>query len=338
MIRAKINFKILFFTLIISSSYTYSQNPVVLNVSDVNLLNAKELRQSLEYTATESFKNLNLKINEIREQLYVKYTKDLETVVKELNSLRNPYYQYQVYLAAKKLEGTNLYHDYGFNGKNDDSNTCVNGWCQVMSETSVPQLRALTKGLITFYPKTVEEERKKDKPNLWQKKPVYINVKELIDNAESLGFLPIDLDLAQRGDFCIQYYRKQRIKDEFAPQHISIIDQIIPWGNGTFELRDWHEGIEEQPFVYRTGSNMKSSFNNIFHPQNVYYGYQADRGRERKLYTSNPNVCQAYGYFGENMDKARTLIAQIIYLRGQMAFLEQTKLDQMQQLLSKQSE
>ncbi len=284
-------------------------------------IDPKEIIQTLELNPTPSMEALNTKILEYKTILEEEYRRQFQEVLEELNDLRDPLYQYRVGLSAKKLEGINIYHDYGSSQKNNEDNTCVNGWCQAMAGTGLVQFNDLASGHISFYAKTFAEERSKSKPNLWQKKPKYINVRDLLNNAQRYGFLPIDLDLAQRGDFCIQYYRKTRIRNEFGPQHLSLIDQVIPWENGWFELRDWHEGIEDMPYLYRTGFNLPNSYNNIFRPENVYYGYQNEEGKERWLYGKNPNVCQAYGYFGNNVDKAKDLIKQINFIRGQLNLL-----------------
>lgn len=291
----------------------------------------KKILAAIDQATAQGVKIAQIKMIEYKAKLLTTYQQSLEDALKELNSLRNPYYQYRVYLHAKKLEGVNLYHDYGsyITQYNDDVNTCVNGWCQVMAETGMPVLSEVASGGITFYRNTVAEERKKVKPNLWQKRPKYIHVGEIIKNAAELGFLMIDLDLAQRGDFAIQYYNKQRGDDapSFAPQHISIVDKIIPWNDGMFELRDWHEGIEGEPFVYRTGTNMSSSFNNIFLPENVYYGFQNDRGKERPILGKNPNISQGYAYFGANIEKAEAIIKEINYIRGQIHTLQNLQAD-----------
>ncbi|NJL13089.1 MAG: hypothetical protein HC913_08890 [Microscillaceae bacterium] len=223
------------------------------------------------------------------------------------------------------MEGMNLYHDYGLGNENDDRNTCVNGWCLVMAQTGQYRLQDLATGRIQYFAGTMAKEAEKKKPNLQQRKSKYLNVNEVLEKSEALGFLPLDLDLAQRGDFCVQYYRTVRLREEFGPQHISIIDQIVPWGEGLWELRDWHEGIEGEPFLYRTGTSHPSSYNNVFTPQNIYFGFQLDQGKERTLYTKNPNVCQAFGYFGDNLEAARTLLRQVNYLRAQMYLVQNFK-------------
>lgn len=287
-------------------------------------LDSRDIINRLEKGAENSISTVNNLLSGYKDELVKEYQRQFQEVLSELNSLRDPRYQYQIYQVAKKHEGRNFYHSYGNGFRNSEDNTCVNAWCVVLAETQVSKLSNLTRGNIRFYPLTRAEETKKKNPNLKQKKPVYINVKEVLENAEAYGFLPLDLDLARRGDFCVQYYRKERVGYIFGPQHISIIDQIIPWKNGAFELRDWHEGIEDLPYTYRTGSNLKSSFNNVFRPENVYYGYQNDLGRERDLTGANPNVCQAYAYFGPQLEKARPLIEQLNHLRKQINYLENT--------------
>ncbi|NJO02256.1 MAG: hypothetical protein HC880_11720 [Bacteroidia bacterium] len=285
-------------------------------------INPQAIIHLLELSPSQRLESLNIKMLKYKHLIIQEAERQFQQTLLALNQLRDPYYQYRVGLAARKWEGKNIYHDYGYQGRNDDSNTCVNGYCQIMSETGVPQLSELASGNIYFHPLTFEEERRKENPNIWQKTPKYINLADLLEDIEELGYLSIDLDLTQRGDLCVQYYRKQRLKDEFAPQHISIVDKIIPWSEGWFELRDWHEGIEGLPYVYRTGSNLKSSYNNIFRPENVYYGYRLDRGIERQLLGSNPNVCQGYAYFGKNVPQARELINRLNYLRGQLYVLQ----------------
>lgn len=300
----------------------YAQNKS--SSSYLQQLNAGEIIRILQVSPQQGIENLSNLIIEYKSKLLAAYQEKLVQVVAELNTLRNPSYQYRVALAAKQLEGINLYHNYvNASGKeNDESNTCVNGWCQVMAQTGQAQLKDLATGNVKFYEGTVSREQKNPKPNLKQAVPKYIHVNEVLKNAEKLGFLPLDLDLTQRGDFCVQYYRKVRQKDEFAAQHISIVDMIVPWGNDTFELRDWHEGVEGEPFIYRTGTNRESSYNNIFLEQNVYYGYQEAQGKERQVFTKNPNICQGYGYFGNNVAQAKALITQINYIRGQIYMLK----------------
>lgn len=290
----------------------------------------KEKNVVEDYVFSVALKNYfkaDRNLKHYRDTLIKLYEKKFNETLHKINSLRNPFYQYRVYLEAKKLEGKNIYHNYSRGNKNAEDNTCVNGWCQVMSATGVSGLKELTTGRINYYPETLQLERSKGtKANLNQKTPKYINVNKLLNKVESLGFLAIDLDLAQRGDFCIQYYKKKRLnrKEEFAAQHISIIDAVNSWGEGIYELRDWHEGIEGEPFTYRTGTNMKSSFNNIFHPINIYYGYEVNQGKPRHLYTKNPNVCQAYGYFGYNVSKAKPLIKKLNKIRGELTALRKT--------------
>lgn len=260
----------------------------------------------------------------------------IDTLVKELNLLRDVYYQYHVTQTSRKLEGKNLYHDYGRKEKNAEDNTCVVGWCVAMSETEHPRFRHLAGSKIKLFAKTLEiEEDKLDKEtvynpyyyspntqrikaNLKQRKAKYINVQEVVDIAEELGFVPIDLDLTQTGDFVIQYYDKPRVNMTFGPQHISIVHEIIHYKHGKFELRDWHEGIQNQPFVYRTGHNLQSSFNNMFYPENVYYGFQTDFGKPRNLKGKNPNISQGYAYFGHNTEKAKKIIHRINQVRGSL--------------------
>ena len=297
------------------------------SVNYLGNLDTKGLIRMLEISASKGVKSVNINLIKYKDILKNELEEQFSSLTLDLNKLRNYNYQNQVYKVAKKYEGRNIYHDYRSGYRNDDSNTCANAWCQILSDTGVPQLKPLASGNIYFYPLTFEEERKKENPNLWQKKPKYINVKDVIDNAESYGFLPIDLDLTQRGDFCIQYYEKKRVGYKFGPQHISIVDQIILWKDGWFELRDWHEGIENHPFVYRTGTNLPSSYNNIFSPENVYYGYQEDQGTQRALYGKNPNICQGYAYFGANIEKAKPLIHQINHLRRQIFLLDQLEKD-----------
>jgi hypothetical protein len=291
-------------------------------------LKPKNIIASLQISTAQSIQTVNSKILEYSSQLLAQHEKEFAETLQTLNSLRNPYYQYRVGIFAKQLEGTNIYHDYAISGdKNDETNTCANGWCQVVSATGIPGLAELASGRIQYFAETIKAEQEKEKPNLFQKKPKYVNVGELLKDAETLGFLPIDLDLTQKGDFCIQYYRKTRIKNEFTAQHISIVDQVILWQDGAFELRDWHEGIEGYPYTYRTGSNLPSSFNNIFSPQNVYYGFQNDQGREKTLATKNPNICQGYAFFGSNVQAAKELIAKLNDIRGQIFFLKNLQTD-----------
>ena len=290
-------------------------------------LDTKSLIRTLETSASKGLESVNLNILKYKDILKNELEEQLSGLTLDLNKLRDYNYQIQVYKIAKKYEGKNIYHDYRKGYRNDDSNTCANAWCQVLSDTGIPKLKPLATGNIYFYPKTFEEERGKKNPNLWQKKPKYINVNDVIKHAESYGFLAIDLDLTQRGDFCVQYYEKKRVGYKFGPQHISIVDQIILWKDGWFELRDWHEGIENYPFVYRTGSNLPSSFNNIFSPENVYYGFQEEQGTQRSLYNKNPNVCQGYAYFGNQVEKAKPLIKQINHLRKQLFLLNKIEKD-----------
>jgi len=287
-------------------------------------LNAEEIIRILQVSPQQDLNNLHTLIINYKNKLTQTYEDKLRQVLHELNVLRNPSYQYRVWQVAKQMEGLNLYHDYAVSGskENDDVNTCVNGWCQVMAQTGQYQLKDLVGANIKLMEGTIAKEQQKAKPNLRQAKPKYIHVQEVIRSSEKLGFLPLDLDLAQRGDFCVQYYRKTRLQDQFSAQHISVIDMVVPWGNDMFELRDWHEGVEGEPFIYRTGTNKESSHNNIFVEQNVYYGYQDNQGYERQIFTKNPNICQAYGYFGENVAQAKVLIHQINYLRGQLYMLK----------------
>ncbi len=308
----------------ITGSLLKAQSESSTNTNSYLQLNADEIIEILQVTPQQGVQNLQQLVINYKDQLIQTYQDKLRQILHELNALRQPHYQYRVWQISTQMEGINLYHDYTLSGgrENDDANTCVNGWCQVMAQTGQYQLKDLASGSIVLQAKTIEKEQQKPKPNLKQAKPKYIHVQEVIKNAERMGFTPIDLDLAQRGDFCLQYYRKVRLKDQFMAQHISIIDMIVPWGNNMFELRDWHEGVEGEPFIYRTGTNKASSYNNIFTSENVYYGYQADRGKERTLSTKNPNICQAYAYFGENVSAAKALIKQINYLRGQLYVLD----------------
>jgi hypothetical protein len=251
---------------------------------------------------------------------------EYKMTLENLNQLRVPHYQYRVYLTAKEWEGKNLYHDFAWGNKefNNDENTCVNGWCQVMAGTGIKDFKDLLEEPIKFREGTIKHEKRQRKPNLWQRKPKYIHVAQILKRAEEWGFVKIDLDLTQRGDFAIQYYRKKRGNTEsYTAQHISIVDKIIMQENGNFELRDWHEGVENEPFIYRTGSNKPSSYNNLFTPENVYYGFQNDLGKERKLKGKNPNVSQGYAYFGENAQHAKKMIEKLNTLRGQIYLLEQ---------------
>ncbi|TAE75448.1 MAG: hypothetical protein EAZ85_02470 [Bacteroidetes bacterium] len=254
--------------------------------------------------------------------------KEIKITTENLVKLRQEHYQYRIYLTAKQWEGKNLYHDFGWTDKekNDDDNTCVNGWCQVMAGTGIENFKNLVEEPIQFREGTIQIEKRKQKPNLWQRKPKYIHVAQILKRAEEFGFTKIDLDMTQRGDFAIQYYRKKRGKIEsYTAQHISIVDKIVMENNesGNFELRDWHEGVEDEPFIYRTGYNKPSSYNNLFTFENVYYGFQNETGKERKLTGKNPNVSQGYAYFGENVEKAKEIIEQINALRGQIYMLEQ---------------
>ncbi len=307
-------------TLTLSQIYAQGQS----SSTYLQQLNTGEIIRILQISPQQSTQNLGSLIVEYKGKLLEAYQEKLVQVVAQLNTLRNPGYQYKVTIVAKQLEGINLYHNYtNVSGKeNDDANTCVNGWCQVMAQTGQPQMKDLATGSIKFYEGTISKEQKKQKPNLRQAIPKYIHVSEVLKNAEKLGFLPIDLDLTQRGDFCVQYYRKVRERDEFMAQHISIVDMIVPWGNDSFELRDWNEGVEGEPFIYRTGTNRESSYNNVFLEQNVYYGYQEAQGKERQVFTKNPNICQGYGYFGNNLAQAKELIRQINYIRGQIYMLK----------------
>lgn len=297
------------------------------DLSDLKDLKPKTIIGTLELSSKQKIQMLNFQIFAYKKSLYRRYSQQLNTTVQALNQLRDPYYQQRILEVARRFEGRNIYHNYGWLGRNDETNTCVNAWCQVVAETGVPQLRALTHGRIRMYPRTIAKEKQKRKPNLYQKIPKYINVGELLADLEKYGFLPIDLDFAQRGDICVQYYRKYRMRDEFTAQHLSIVDQVIRWDDGRLELRDWHEGIAGLPYVYRTGTNLASSYNNVFLPENIYFGYQNELGKERPLTGRNPNVCQAYAYFGNNVDKAWALIAEINYLRGQLDLLEQLSED-----------
>lgn len=285
---------------------------------------AKATRENLQAWHS-SLKALQAKLRLTKEE----YQKELQTTIKRLNSLRNVYYQNQVYWIAQSYLGKNIYHDFASGDKqtNEETNTCANGWCQIMAETTIPALQALATGQIKFLIKTIHTEKTKYRPNLSQKKPKYIHVNDIMKNAESLGFLPIDLDLAQRGDFSIQYYRHPQRDNKFAAQHISIVDVIIARPDGGFELRDWHEGIEGYPFLYRTGFNLPNSHNNIFLPENVYYGYQNERGKERPLKGKNPNVSQAYAYFGYLTEQAKPLIKQINAVREQIRMVEEMEKD-----------
>jgi hypothetical protein len=295
----------------------------------------------IEKIRLENLKKFRTKMRVYHRALTIEYTQQFDSLVKELNRLRFPFYQTSVYWAATSLVGKNLYHDYAISDKsrNDDDNTCVNGWCQVMAATGLPVFTHLTQGNIKFLPKTIDEERQKYLPNLSQKKPKYIHVAEVLKRADEFGFAKLDLDLAKRGDFAIQYYRKKRGKIEsYTAQHISIVDVIIPWKEGSFELRDWHEGVENEPFIYRTGTNKKSSFNNIFHPENVYYGYQNEVGKERPIAGKNPNISQAYGYFGSNLEQAKLIIEQINFARGQLYLLVKLEKEYLNEDVAKELE
>lgn len=253
--------------------------------------------------------------------------KEMKTNMESLAMLRQEHYQYRVYLTAKQWEGKNLYHDFGWSSKehNDDENTCVNGWCQVMAGTGVAVFKDLLEEPIKLREGTINIEKRKPKPNLWQRKPKFVHVAQILKRAEEFGFVKIDLDMTQRGDFAIQYYRKKRGNTEsYSAQHISIVDKIVMGNDDNFELRDWHEGVENEPFIYRTGTNKPSSHNNLFLPENVYYGFQNELGKERKLKGKNPNVSQGYAYFGaENVEKAKEIIENINSLRGQIYMLSQ---------------
>jgi hypothetical protein len=314
-------FQLLFQGLAVAQPYSGTPRFIKTNI------HPKHSSQQLDEAMVQNIQHWEKQISSARKQIQIakaQYETELKSVLKKLNSMRNPYYQSQVYWIAQGFLGKNIYHDYAGIDKetNEDANTCANGWCQVMAETTVPTLQALASGSIKFLPKTIAQEKTKYRPNSEQKKPKYIHVGDIIKNAESLGFLPIDLDLAQRGDFAIQYYRHPQRDNKFAAQHISIIDIVILRKDGKIEIRDWHEGIEGLPFIYRTASNLPSSHNNLFLPENIYYGYQNERGKERALKGKNPNVSQAYAYFGYWVEQAKPLLAEINAIREQLSLLE----------------
>jgi hypothetical protein len=328
------SFSFLFVYQIFIPCFLSAQTGTAVNFKSRDEAKILELMAFVGNTAYQNWQTFHKKIQAYKTDVLSKYRTEHDTLVAKLNRLRDPYYQWRVYVVANGFVGKNFYHDYHIKDptRNDDTNTCVNGWCQVMSGTGIYPLTQLAEGQINMLKNTVLEEKNKRNPNLSQKKPKYVSVKALLKNIEQWGFLPIDLDLAQRGDICVQYYRKTRIVNEFTAQHVSIVDMIVPWGKGWYELRDWHEGIENEPFVYRTGTNMKSSNNNIFTTENIYYSYQNDLGAERPLTGGNPNICKAYAYFGSKMEEARPLLESLNILRGKIDFWEKVSFDDLNQL------
>jgi hypothetical protein len=317
------------FSLVLGSAAwqkTYANNDPTYSI---NYPIAKQIVQTVSKKFNTSFTTLKQRLVAYKNSFFTEEKDKKDTLVKQLNALRDKYYQYRVWVVARKMEGKNIYHNYGYNGKNDESNTCVNGWCQVMAGTRISGLHDLAYGRIHLLPKTLEKERqkkqttnvkgKKIKPNLSQKIPKYINVENLVSKSDQLGFIPIDVDLAKRGDMLVQYYWKQRQEFVFAPQHVSILDYVVNYKNGIYEIRDWHEGIKGHPYIYRTGYNMKSSFNNLLTEQNMYFGYTNQRGQERELSSRNKNVYQAFGYFGKNKDKARMIVLQLDVSRARLS-------------------
>ena len=294
----------------------------------INYPIAKKIIQTISKKLKTSMGTLQERLIAYKTTVFTQQRQQHDTLRKQLNALRNPYYQYRIWRVARQMEGKNIYHNYGYNGKNNDGNTCVNGWCQVMAGTGIGNLRELAYGRIYLLKKTLEKEKeklqakstkkKKIKANLSQKIPKYINVENLVSKTGELGFIPIDVDLAKRGDMLIQYYWKQRQEYVFAPQHVSILDYVVNYKNGVYEIRDWHEGIKNQPYVYRTGYNMKSSFNNLLTQKNMYYGYANQRGQERDLQNKNKNVYQAFGYFGNKKEQAREIIHQLDFTRARL--------------------
>lgn len=295
----------------------------------INYPVAKKIIQTISKKLKVSAETFQARLLAYKTTLLTQQLEQHDTLNKQLNALRDPYYQYRVWRVARQTEGKNIYHNYGYNGKNDDGNTCVNGWCQVMAGTGIGNLRGLAYGRVYLMKKTLEKEKqklkekssgkRKVKANLSQKIPKYINVENLVSKTSELGFIPIDVDLAKRGDMLIQYYWKQRQEYVFAPQHVSILDHVINYKNGIYEIRDWHEGIKNQPYIYRTGYNMKSSFNNLLTQKNMYYGYANQRGQERELASKNKNVYQAFGYFGNKKEQAQEVVFQLNLTRARLA-------------------
>lgn len=315
------------FSLILGSAAlqkTYANNDPTYSI---NYPIAKQIIQTVSQKLNTSFSTLKQRLVAYKNNFFSEEKGKKDTLIKQLNALRNEYYQYRVWVVARKMEGKNIYHNYGYNGENDESNTCVNGWCQVMAGTGIGSLHDLAYGRIHLLPKTLEKEKnkkysnvrgKKVKPNLSQKIPKYINVENLVSKTDKLGFIPIDVDLAKRGDMLVQYYWKQRQEFIFAPQHVSILDYVVNYKNGIYEIRDWHEGIKGHPYIYRTGYNMESSFNNLLTQNNMYFGYTNQRGQERELMSKNKNVYQAFGYFGKNAEEARIVVLKLDISRARL--------------------
>lgn len=296
-------------------------------IAHAPLKTKKILQKKLPNSSLSAVKWVSMQMLQYHKFLLFQAKWHYEQALQDLQSLRPPHASFggEIKQIAQKLEGLNMYHDYAGEDKDEncEQNTCVNGWCQVMGRLKNTPFDTFLEEQIALKPKTLEKEQNKKKGNLYQLKSKYIHVNQILVQYEKLGFLPIDLDLTQRGDFAIQYYRKNRGGYEsYAPQHISIVDTIIPKKNGDFELRDWHEGVEGEPFIHRTGSNKKSSYNNNFTPENVYYGFQESLGTERKLKGKNPNVSQGYAYFGKETERAKNLIKILNFWRGQVYFLE----------------
>ncbi len=285
----------------------------------------KFIKKTLPNSSPSAVRWMSVQMLQYHKYLLFQAKWHYDQALQDLHSLRPADFGKDIKSIAKKLEGLNMYHDYAGEStdENSEENTCVNGWCQVMGRLKMSPFDTFLQEQITLKPKTLEKEQKKKKGNLYQLKAKYIHVNQILVQHEELGFLPVDLDLTQRGDFAIQYYRKNRGGHEsYAPQHISIVDTIIKKPNGDFELRDWHEGVEGEPFIYRTGTNKKSSYNNNFTTENVYYGFQESLGYERKLVGKNPNVSQGYSYFGKETQRAKNLIKILNFWRGQVYFLE----------------
>ncbi len=294
-------------------------------IAQTPLKTKKIIQKTLPNTSPNAVKWMSVQMLQYHKYLLFQAKWHYEQALQDLNSLRPPNYGNDIKEIAKKLEGLNMYHDYAGESteENSEENTCVNGWCQVMGRLNFSPFDTLLQEQITLKPKTLAKEQKKKKGNLYQLKAKYIHVNQILVQYETLGFLPIDLDLTQRGDFSIQYYRKNRGGYEsYAPQHISIVDTIVKKANNDFELRDWHEGVEGEPFIYRTGTNKKSSYNNNFTFENVYFGFQESLGVERKLSGKNPNVSQGYAYFGKETERAKNLLKILNFWRGQVFFLE----------------
>ncbi|WP_299458323.1 hypothetical protein [uncultured Microscilla sp.] len=303
---------------------TYANNDPAYSI---NYPIAKQIIQTVSKKLNTSITTLKQRLVAYKNTFFAKEKLEKDTLIKQLHALRDKYYQYRVWLVARKMEGKNIYHNYGYNGKNDESNTCVNGWCQVMAGTGVGKLRELAYGKVHLLKKTLEIEKqklqaktpgKKIKANLSQKIPQYINVERLVSKTSDLGFIPIDVDLAKRGDMLVQYYWKQRQEFVFAPQHVSILDYVLDYKNGIYEIRDWHEGIKGQPYIYRNGYNMESSFNNLLTYNNMYFGYTGQRGQERNLISKNKNIYQAFGYFGNQTEKARMIVLKLDISRARL--------------------